>query len=181
MSCLDARIVQTKKWLSNVVIGHNFCPFAKREYESDTIHYAVVDARDIEGQLEQVILNCAALDNDDTRETSLLIFPETLSDFDTYLDMMGLATTLLKDQGYEGIYQLASFHPEYLFEGVPPEDASHYTNRSPYPMVHILREASIEAALKRYPHPEKIPMRNITVARNLGASSMKSLLAACFK
>ncbi|MEP3888925.1 MAG: DUF1415 domain-containing protein [Hellea sp.] len=174
-------INHTKKWLTSVVIGHNFCPFAKREYEADTIHYAVVEATDLEGQLKQIILHCAALDNDETRETSLLIFPKALSQFETYLDMLGVAASLLKDQGYEGIYQLASFHPEYLFAGVRPDDASHFTNRSPYPMVHILREASVEAALYKYPNPEKIPERNINLTQELGAATMRALLAACYK
>lgn len=173
-------INQTKKWLSSVVIEHNFCPFAKREFYNHRIHYAVVEAADLEGQLEQIILQCAALDNNANRETSLLVFPKALLEFDVYLNFLDLASTLLKEQGYEGVYQLASFHPDYCFAGVSPDDASHYTNRSPYPMVHILREASIEAALKRYPHPEKIPDRNIEVARDLGAASMKALLAACY-
>lgn len=174
-------IDQTKKWLSSVVIAHNLCPFAKGEYESGHISYAVIEAETLEGQLEQIVLQCALLDTHAEIETSLLIFPETLSDFGAYLDMLHLATALLKDQGYEGIYQLASFHPDYCFRGVHPDDASHYTNRSPYPMVHILREASLEAALKNYPDPDKIPQRNIDLTRSLGAASMRALLDACYK
>lgn len=178
----DATLInQTKKWLSSVVIAHNFCPFAKREYDSGHIHYAVIETAILEHQLEQIILHCRALDNHADIETSLLIFPKALSDFGSYLDMLGLASALLKEQGYEGIYQLASFHPNYCFEDVHPDDPSHYTNRSPYPMVHILREASLEAALERYPNPEKIPERNIQVTRDLGAASMSALLATCYK
>ena len=177
----DTLITQTKKWLSSVVIEHDFCPFAKREYDNHSIHYTVIEAPDLEDQLEQIILECAGLDSDANRETSLLIFPQALPNFADYLDMLSIATALLKDQGYEGIYQLASFHPEYCFDGVPPDDASHYTNRSPYPMVHILREASIEAALRSYPKPENIPERNIDVAQRLGTAFMESLLADSLK
>lgn len=174
-------INQTKKWLSTVIIAHTLCPFAKREYDNNSIHYAVIDAADLEIQLEQIILECEALDNDATRETSLLIFPEALSDFEDYLDVLALATTLLEQQGYEGVYQFASFHPAYCFEGAARDDPGNYTNRSPYPMLHILREASVEAALEKFPNPENIPARNVRLTRDLGLKVMKDLLAECYK
>ena len=174
-------INQTKKWLSNVIIGHTLCPFAKREYDNNRIHYAVIETTDLQSQLEQVIMQCAALDNDANRETSLLIFPLALSDFEDYLDMLETATVLLEIQGYEGIYQLASFHPKYCFANATLDDASNYTNRSPYPMLHILREASVETALENFPNPENIPDRNIQLTKGLGLSVMKELLADCYK
>jgi len=178
----NTRIInQTQKWLRAVVIEHNLCPFAKREYENETIHYAVIREMGLERQLEQVIKHCTALDEDGNRETSLLIFPEALSDFDIYLDVLAAATALLKDLGYEGIYQLASFHPDYRFEGTDINVASNYTNRSPYPMLHILREASIETALENYPNPEKIPERNIKRTQELGLKVMQDLLARCYE
>lgn len=178
----QAAIIQhTKKWLSSVIIAHHLCPFAKREYDSGRIHYAVIEAADLQSQLEQLIKHCLELDNNANRETSLLIFPEALSDFDDYLDLLDIANALLKEQGYEGIYQLASFHPDYCFDGISPDDASHYTNRSPYPMLHILRESSVEAALKTYPNPEKIPQRNIELTQRLGIEIIKNLLADCYK
>jgi len=177
----EAEVIEhTKKWLSTVVIAHNLCPFAKREYDNDRIHYAVIEAQGLEEQLEQLILECAALDNDSNRETSLLIFPITLAGFDDYLDVLELANRLLKEQGYEGIYQLASFHPNYRFEGAEPDDPTNYTNRPPYPMFHILREASVEAALKTYPNPEKVPLRNIKLMQGLGLKSMQKLLSDCY-
>jgi len=172
-------IEQTKKWLSTVVIAHNLCPFAKREYDNDRIHYAVIEADSLEAQLEQVVLECAALDINADRETSLLIFPKTLSDFEEYLDILDIATALLIEQGYEGIYQLASFHPDHLFEGAEPDDPANYTNRSPYPMLHVLREASVEQALKTYPNPEQIPKRNIELTRRLGLEVMQKLGKNC--
>ena len=177
----DTIINQTKKWLSNVIIAHTLCPFAKREYDNNRIHYAVIETTDLQGQLEQIIMQCAALDNDAERETSLLIFPLALTDFEDYLDMLETATALLERQGYEGIYQLASFHPHYRFANTPHDDASNYTNRSPYPMLHILREASIEAALKKFPNPENIPDRNIKLTTELGLNVMKALLVDCYK
>lgn len=176
----DTIINHTKKWLSNVIIGHGFCPFAKREYDRDTIHYAVIRAVDLKSQLEHIITQCAALDNDPAIETTLLIFPGVLPDFEDYLDLLGLAADLLIAEGYEGVYQLASFHPDYCFEGAAPDDPANYTNRSPYPILHILREASVERAVESHSNPENIPARNTRAARDLGAEVMKGLLAECY-
>ncbi len=95
--------------------------------------------------------------------------------------MLDLATALLKAQGYEGVYQLASFHPDYRFEGAEPNDPANYTNRSPYPMLHILREASIERTLLHYPNPENIPRRNTHLMKSLGLQHAQNLLARCFR
>jgi len=109
-----------------------------------------------------------------------LIYAGAFADFDDYLDFLGLAEALLSDQGYEGIYQLASFHPDYSFEEAALDDAANYTNRSPYPMLHLLRESSLEQAIAHYPDPENIPERNIALTRELGLTKMKTLLAACY-
>lgn len=174
-------IARTKTWLSTVIIELGLCPFAKREFEAGRIHYDVIETGDLQAQLEHIIMECAALDRDAARETSLLIFPNGLSDFHDYLDLLALANSLIAKQGYEGIYQLASFHPEYLFAGVAADDPSHYTNRSPYPTVHILRESSVENALSTYSEPEKIPERNIKLTRNLGLAAMRALLTDCYR
>lgn len=174
-------IQHTQKWLLTVIIEHRFCPFAKPEYDNDRIHCEVIETTNLQSQLEQILKHCAALDKDGDRETSLLIFPSGLSDFEDYLDMLDIANALLKAEGYEGIYQLASFHPDYCFEGASLNDASNYTNRSPYPIVHILRESSVETALENYPNPEIIPQRNIELTKSLGLKVMQELLAACYK
>lgn len=158
---------------------HSICPFAKREFDNDRIHYEIIESKDLETQLEQLVLQCEVLDNDKTRETSLLIFPNVLADFEDYLDVLEIGSELMIKQGYEGVYQLASFHPEYCFDGAGTDDASNYTNRSPYPMLHILREASIEKAITNYPNPEEIPNRNIKLTRDLGLKAMQKLLADC--
>jgi len=181
MTNTNALIYHTQNWLLNVVIKHGFCPFAKLEYDNNRIHYEVIDTADLETQLEQIHNQCMALDENRERETSLLILPAGLSDFENYLDMLDIANALLKAEGYEGIYQLASFHPKYCFEGAVPNDPSNYTNRSPYPMVHLLRESSVETALKNYPSPEIIPERNIQLTKKLGLTVMQDLLAEAYK
>lgn len=173
-------IAQTKKWLSSIVISHGLCPFAKSEFDNNRIHYAVIEERDLEGQMAALLAECAALDEDESRETSLLIFPSAFVDFEDYLDGLALANDLLKDQGYEGIYQLASFHPQYRFKGAGRNDPANYTNRSPYPMLHILREASVEHALKNYPSPNKIPERNIQFMQGLGLATVEEMLSKCY-
>ncbi len=188
---------QTQCWLSNFIIEHNICPFAKRAFdkrdngdngdnsEGGGIHYEVVISDKVENQLQELIYSCEQLDREtdieDGLETSLLILPNGLSDFDDYLDFLELANELMHQQGYEGVYQLASFHPDYCFEGVEADDASNYTNRSPYPMLHLIREASLEQVLANYPNPEEIPLRNIAYTREMGAESLHLLLLGCLK
>ena len=172
-------ISQTKKWISDVVIGCNFCPFAGKVLKEDTIHYKVETATALQECLQTFIKECMQLDEDEQVETVLIIFPNSFEQFDDYLDLVSLAESLLKKEGYEGIYQVASFHPQYRFAGAPISDAANYTNRSVYPMLHILREESIEKALEKYPDPDLIPDRNINFAREKGVVYMKMLRDAC--
>ena len=110
-----------------------------------------------------------------------LIFPEIDQDFESYLLLLELAKQLLIAQGYEGIYQLASLHPQYRFADVDAEDPANYTNRSPYPMLHLIRESSVEKAIAIYNKAEEIPQRNINLARQFGNASMQNQLEACIK
>lgn len=173
----------SQNWVQQVVIAHNFCPFAKKEFDAGSIHYQVYDGHDIESALETVIAECERLDqhsSGDARiETTLIIFPELLTSFDDFLDFLDMASELLQMQGYEGVYQLASFHPDYCFDGEDESDAANYTNRSPLPMLHLIREVSLEKALASYPSPETIPEKNINNARQLGKSYFDELIAAC--
>ena len=169
-------ITHTQNWISTFIIGHNICPFAKREFDKGSIHYDVVIEKNVENQLQALIKSCIQLDTSNAIETSLLIYPQGLSDFDNYLDFLAMANALLEKQNYEGVYQLASFHPDYCFDGVDSEDASNYTNRSPYPMLHLIREESLEKALLSYPNPEEIPKRNIQYTRDLGVRILTDLL-----
>lgn len=176
---MDEYITPTKNWVRDVIIGLNFCPFAGRAYERETIRYCIVKGN-LEKSLESLIFEYEYLQTNEKVETTLVIFPTGLDSFDDYLDFLELANLLLRDQGYEGIFQLASFHPNYCFAGVPPKDPSNYTNRSPFPMIHIIRETSLDRALAFHPDPEGIPKRNIRLAREMGEEKLKKLFAACF-
>jgi uncharacterized protein len=180
VSTLDLPVIeQTKKWLESVVIKLGFCPFAERELQQNSIHYCVVRGDDMQSCLESLILECEYLDGNLEVATTLLIYPDLGADFDEFLDFLALAESLLESQGYPGVYQLASFHPHYCFEGATEDDPANYTNRSPFPMLHLLREESLAAALKLYPHPEQIPQRNIQYAREIGETKLKVMLGAC--
>lgn len=179
----DQQIIDaTQTWLKSFIIAFNICPFAKREQQRNSIRYRVARPNSLENTLETLMDECDFLDAHPETETSLLIFAETFAAFDDYLDMLALAEQLLIAQGYEGVYQLASFHPDYRFETEieDSEDPANYTNRSPYPMLHIIREESLDHALANYPDPENIPARNVKLARELGLEKLQALLSACY-
>lgn len=174
-------ISQTRNWVKTVIIDLNFCPFARRVFEGELIHYAAITRTELEHCLHSLIDECLQLDKNDQIETSLLIFSQAFTLFDDFLDFVEIANALLVDRGYQGIYQLAHFHPQYCFADVAEDDASNYTNRSPWPMLHIIRESGLEQALSSYPDPERIPETNIKLAREKGSDKMQSLLEACYK
>ena len=168
-------IDQTRKWIVDVVIGCNLCPFAAIVIKQQTVFYQVETSRDQTSCLDSFVAEMERLDKDETIETSFLIFPNAYEKFDDYLFLVSLAEKRLKQKGYEGIYQVASFHPLYLFANSFENDPANYTNRSIYPMLQLLREASIEKALKHYERPEDIPKRNIAFTREKGLTYMKML------
>ncbi len=172
-------IRQTQQWITEVVVGCNFCPFAARVLKQQTVHYQVQSGGNLQQSLTALAAEAARLDADTTIETSFLIFPETFAEFEAYLSLVDLAEELLRQNGYEGVYQLASFHPQYLFAGSHEQDAANYTNRSLYPMLHLLRESSIDSALEHYKDPGQIPDRNIDFARKKGLTYMKMLRDSC--
>ncbi|MDN6179708.1 MAG: DUF1415 domain-containing protein [Halomonas subglaciescola] len=174
-----ACIAATENWVKQVIVAHNLCPFSRREVARGSIRYAAVEASQPKAVLKALLAECALLDDDLQVETTLVVLPRGFEDFYRYLDLLGRAEDALDAHGYEGTYQLASFHPDYRFDGEPEDDAAHYTNRSPYPTLHILREASLEAALERYPDPEAIPERNIDYVREQGSAFFAGLLASC--
>jgi uncharacterized protein len=175
----EQAITDTKNWITNVVVGCNFCPFAGRELKLGTIHYEVSTATDAESILQTFLLECQRLDNNEQVETSLIILTNAFQNFEDYLDLVDLAEKLIEAEDYEGVYQVASFHPEYRFAGAPDNDPANFTNRSIYPMLHILREESIERALENFDHPENIPERNIAFAKQKGYAAMEALRKAC--
>jgi len=170
----------TRAWLKSFIIEYSICPFAKRELERGSIYFSISHDTEIEQCLLHLMLECDRLDTEPSIETTLLIYADAFAEFDDYLDFVEIAESLLTEQGYEGTYQLASFHPNYCFQGSDLDDAANYTNRSPYPMLHLLRETSIEQAVANHPDPESIPQHNIELTRKLGLAKMQALLAACY-
>ncbi|MEE9345696.1 MAG: DUF1415 domain-containing protein [Methylococcales bacterium] len=173
-------IAQTRQWIETVVIGYQFCPFARKVFDTQTIHYQVIDDQQLEPCLQALIAQCQKLDNTNSIETTLIIYPQGYTDFKHFLELLALAEDLLVAQGHEGIYQLASFHPQYQFANTDIDEPANYTNRSPYPMLHLLREASLERAIADYPDVDAIPQRNIKHAEALGVTKMAEALACCY-
>ncbi|WP_417446559.1 DUF1415 domain-containing protein [Kangiella sp.] len=170
-------IKATRYWLEHTVIGFNFCPFAKREFVRQSIRYWVSEADKIETALEDLMAAVAELKKDSSIETTLLILPKGFTEFEDYLDLLDMANELMAMQELEGVFQLASFHPDYCFDGQLKTDPANYTNRSPYPILHLLREASIEKALEYVDDPDAIPERNVELARSKGADIFKAILS----
>ncbi|WP_432454277.1 MULTISPECIES: DUF1415 domain-containing protein [unclassified Agarivorans] len=169
---------QTHQWLQSFVVKYNICPFAKREVERGSIRYKIVDSDDIEAQLATLLEECQILDTQPEIETTLFIIPQ-LSDFYDYLDFVDWSEGLLGEQGYNGVYQVASFHPDYCFANASKDDPSNYTNRSPYPMLHLIREQTITRLSRLHPDPEGIPETNIKLTQQLGLEALKQILYNC--
>jgi len=172
-------IDQTIIWIKKVVIGCNFCPFAARTLQQQHVHYQVEASTSINVCLEAFLKEIARLDKELPIETSFLIFSNAFQRFDDYLEVVSMAEHLLNEKGYTGIYQLASFHPLYRFSNSEKNDAADYTNRSIYPMLHLLRESSVDKAVAQYENPENIPGRNVAFARRKGLTYMKLLRDSC--
>jgi len=168
-------IQHTINWIKNVVIDLNFCPFASKVFLNKSIRYTVLTYSDINLVLEKLDTELRHLDENADTETTFIILPHTFHNFNLYLDLVDAAEQLISDNGYEGVYQVASFHPLYLFANSDESDPANYTNRSIYPMLHLLREESIDKALENYKSPDSIPARNINFAREKGLAYMKML------
>ena len=171
----------TRKWVENVVVGYNLCPFAKRELMRDRVRFVVSDAADEDSLLQSLHSELQRLNDEPEIETTVLIHPGVLQDFEAYNEFLDAADGLLAFLEMEGVYQIASFHPNYQFAGTNPEAAENYTNRSPYPMLHLLREASLEAAIDSHPDVDGIPGRNIKLMEELGVEQLRDVLANCVK
>ncbi|MEO9522332.1 MULTISPECIES: DUF1415 domain-containing protein [Marinobacter] len=171
----------TRKWVEDVVVGYNLCPFAKKELVRDRVRFVVSDAADEDTLLQALHSELQRLDEEPEVETTVLIHPGVLQDFEAYNEFLDAADGLLAYLDMEGVYQIASFHPAYQFAGTDPESAENYTNRSPYPMLHLLREASLEAAIESHPDVDGIPGRNIKLTEELGVETMREALSNCIK
>lgn len=175
----DQIIAAVRRWVELVIIELNLCPFAKRELVKNRIHFVVTDATSEDQLLMALQSELERLNSDPDIETILLIHPHVLLDFYDYNQFLSIADSLLVQMELEGIYQLASFHPDYQFAGTEPEDVENYTNRSPHPMLHILREDSLDRAIADYPDVDQIPTRNIEVMNSLGKQKLQVLMYVC--
>jgi hypothetical protein len=174
---LETVVRDTRNWLERAVIGLNLCPFAKAVYVKHQVHYAVSEAVQPQQLLEELQVELEALVRLDpaVRETTLLIVPGCLEDFLEFNDFLAAADRLLRRRRLEGVIQLASFHPAYQFAGTEADDISNFTNRSPYPTIHLLREASIARAVQAFPQPEAIYEANMQTLQKLGPEGWAAL------
>jgi uncharacterized protein len=173
----DEIIGATRRWLERSVIGLNLCPFAESVYRSDRVRFRVSEQRTASALLQEFRSELTELSEADPAvcETTLLIHPWVLADFIEYNDFIGAAEEAISELGMEGELQVAGFHPGYQFAGTQPDDIENYTNRSPYPMLHLLREASVERAVAAVPDTDEIYRRNIRTLRDLGHAGWQRL------
>jgi hypothetical protein len=171
-------VERTRRWISSFVIGLGLCPFARRVFDEGRIRYAISHSRDknilsidLASELRLLLASpCTEI------ETTLLIHPYVLGDFLDYNDFLGVVDQLLEELRLSGTIQVASFHPQYRFAGTEPNAAENYTNRSPYPMLHLLRETSVSQVVDASDEVLRIPQRNIETMRNLGQVQILKLL-----
>ena len=176
----DDILTQVRHWLEKSVIGLNLCPFAKREYVNNRVRFSVSEAASEEQLLAALITELELLNKDDSIETTLLIHPAVLQNFYDYNDFLDVADGLLIELNLEGIYQIASFHPDYQFADTDYDDIENFTNRSPYPLLHLIREQSLELALAGYDNADEIPQRNIALLKDMGKDKVQALFQSYF-
>ena len=176
----DTVIEATRQWLEKAVIGLNLCPFAKTVYLKDQVRIVVSVAPHLDGLLEDLDreLDFLAAADPSEVDTTLLIHPTLLPDFLDFNDVMQLAEAAVEEHHLEGVIQIASFHPQFQFADTAPDEMANYTNRAPYPTLHLLREASISKAIATFPNTETIYQRNIVTLQKLGIAGWRGLWQA---
>lgn len=173
----EAVIAATRHWLEKAVIGLNLCPFARSVYINNQVRFVVSQATHLDGFLEDLDRELDFLAEADPAavDTTLLIHPTLLPDFLDFNEVVGIAEEAVIEHDLEGVLQVASFHPQFQFEGTAPDDIGNYTNRAPYPTLHLIREASLEKAVANFPDPDGIYQRNIETLEKLGLEGWKAL------
>jgi uncharacterized protein len=173
----NAVIAATREWIEKAVIGLNLCPFAKAVYVKNQVRFVVSHAPHLDGFLEDLDreLDFLAAADPDQVDTTLLIHPTLLQDFLDFNDFLQIAESAVGEHGLEGVIQIASFHPAFQFESTEPDDMGNFTNRAPFPTLHLLREASIERAVAAFPEAETIYLRNIETLKGLGREGWRAL------
>ena len=170
-------IAATREWIEKAVIGLNLCPFAKSVYVKNQVRIVVSDARHIDGFLEDLdreLDHLAEVDPEVT-DTTLLIHPTLFPDFLDFNDVHQIADEAVAEHELEGVIQIASFHPDYQFEGTEPDDITNYTNRAPFPTLHLIREESLDRAVEAFPEAEMIYERNMETLKKLGLAGWLAL------
>ena len=173
----EQQLEKSQRWVEKVVVGLNLCPFAKPVLKANSLRYALTSEESQEQLAKFFLSELDTISQADEADiaTTLVLMPKGLTDFYDYLDFLAMCEDLLKQSGLQAEFQLASFHPNYIFAGVDEDDASHFTNRSPYPMLHIIREAQMSRVLANHPNPENIPERNIQLLRDMGKAAVLAL------
>ncbi len=173
----DEIVAQTRNWLEKAVIGLNLCPFAKAVYVKSQVRFVVSSATNLDRLLEDLDeeLDFLAAADPQQVDTTLLIHPKVLNDFLDFNDFLEVVDTVVAEHDLEGVLQVASFHPHYQFEGTEPTAMSNYSNRAPFPILHLLRESSIARAVEAFPNADSIYERNIEVLEKLGFEGWKKM------
>ena len=172
-------LAATQRWVERIVIGERFCPFAKPVADASAIRYCETPGDDWSVLTSTLQDECRRLDGAPNTRTTLVVVVSGLDDFYVFLDALAFAEAQMRVWGYEGVYQLASFHPDYLFDGEETTSSSHYTNRSPFPTFHLIREEDITALGLTEEQSESIYERNITHAKRLGMAFFEHFLREC--
>ena len=168
-----------QRWIESFVVELNLCPFARRELITNRVRFVSTAAKTEEELLIALQAELELLNSDTSIETTLLIHAKVLQEFSDYNQFLNTADNFLQQMAFEGIYQIASFHPHYQFGGTNPDDAENYTNRSPYPILHIIREQSLERAIAETADLDQVPVRNIELMNRLGKDKLQALMQAC--
>ena len=171
-SQIESRV---ERWVEAVVIGLNLCPFASAALRRRQLNIVIADSDLVEDCLQQLTDEADALVAGDLQATTLLVLPEGFADFDDYLDLLAMAEALLEDIGLDEQLQLASFHPDYQFEDTDFDDVENWTNRAPFPILHLLTEESVTRAVDSHPDPDGIPDTNIDRLEQMGTEALIAL------
>ena len=179
MNNLDSRdpLADTRRWLERAVIGLNLCPFAKAVFVKQQVRFVLSDASTPEALLEQLAEELLLLRDTPVEEidTTLIVHPDVLQDFLDYNDFLDNADAAVEALGLEGVLQVASFHPAYQFAGTAPDDIGNYSNRSPHPTLHLLREDSVSRAVDAFPEADQIVGRNVETLEKLGIAGWQKV------
>lgn len=179
MASDDDVLAATRRWLEEAVIGLNLCPFAKSVYVKNQVRIVVSHARHVDAFLDDLDSELELLKTvpADEVDTTLLVHPTLFPDFFVFNDFLNVADEVLAEHELEGVVQIAPFHPDFVFDGEPEGDMGHFTNRSPFPTLHLIREESLEKAIDAYGNTDEIYERNIDTLRHLGVAGWQRLMS----